>query len=321
MNNLHYTINNRNYSMLLSSSKDLELQAEHNYLFDLSHLSLLDVTGERAADFLQGQFTCNVQEINQTTMRPGALCNLKGRILALADIIQWQNYRLILPTDLALATLSSLSKTAMLSRVELKEHHDFQCLGLYINNTEDERLPFTLPSSPFSACFTSEYYCYALDEKSYIIVSKKNEASELIQRFAKADCLRGSLAWHRLQLAACRCQIYPETRGLFLPHRLDLHLKQYISFNKGCYKGQEIIARMHYLAKQKHQVKPFGIVSKKTPILGEKLRNAKGQEIGELIDFCPLSPEHYLIVASVLIEHPHLIYLEGQEASIELTSL
>jgi folate-binding protein YgfZ len=115
-----------------------------------------------------------------------------------------------------------------------------------------------------------------------------------------------------LQLKQQRIEIYPESRAVFLPHRLGLHQRDYISFNKGCYKGQEIIARTHYKATLKHELKVFTIQTDATLKSGLRLLAPDSdQEIGELVDYAPIGDGLYLIAASILIDSDKHARIDG----------
>lgn len=298
MNN--YLINSRQLTACTPLASELIFEPSCNYLFDLSYLASLQVDGEKAQEFLQGQLSCDLRQVNPEQMRQAAMCNLKGRVLALMDVLNWQEqgWQLILPQDLLLETQASLSKVAMFSRVTLKPATQYRLFGFYLQNANDS-LPFNhkLVNSPYAVMHQEHYCIYALDPQFYIILVDTRRSEELCQPFINSKQWRGSLAWHALQLQQKRIEIYPESRGLFLPHRLGLHLSGYISFDKGCYKGQEIIARTHYRAKLKHELQVFTMKSDKPLQSGQKLLNDKG----ELIDFCPIAEGNFLIAASMLL--------------------
>lgn len=314
-----YLINNRPYTTLSPLVNELSFQTDKNYLFDLPHLSSIAVIGERGAEFLQGQLSCDIRKVTTDMMQQGVICNLKGRILTLLDVINWHGLQLILPADLLIETQTSLMKTALLSRVKL-EATTYRVYGLYVNNQYD-LLPenLQLPGERFAVTHTDELCCYQLADHFYLILATKEASSSLSQPFINKQQMRGSLAWHQLQLQQKQILIYPETRGLFLPHRLDLHLSGYLSFDKGCYKGQEIIARTHYKAKLKHGLRLFTINTTEPLLAGKKLFISSGEtEIGELIDFSPLTDDHYLIAASILFEHPNEILIEDSKHPVVL---
>lgn len=318
-----YFINNRQFTVTSSLSNELNFQHDKNYLFELPYLQSLAVIGERAAEFLQGQLSCDMRQVTGNMMRQGAMCNLKGRILALLDIIDWHELQLILPRDLLGDTQNSLHKTAMLSRVKLEPTAAYQFYGFYLLNPND-LLPaqISLPVERFSLTQADDRCCYNLGDNLFICLIKNENASSLTREFIHNQQFRGSLAWHHLQLRHKQVLIYPETRGLFLPHRLDLHRSGYLSFDKGCYKGQEIIARTHYRAKLKHGLRLFTIETDEPLLVGKNLLDPVNEtEIGELIDFSPQGNNHYLIATSILLDHPTHARIEGQENSVRLDSL
>ena len=317
MTPLLHQINSRQLTAFSPLTSELVYAPQTNYLFDLSHLAGLHVIGDKAQEFLQGQLSCDLRDVTPQQMRQGALCNLKGRVLALADVINWfeHGFHLIVPADLLLETQTSLAKTAMFSRVSLHPATDYQLLGFYLQNSNDD-IPFycELPNAPYGVVYKDEYCCYCLDKDFYIFLLKTQQAQTLCEQFIKKSQWRGSLAWHALQLQQKRIEIYPQSRGMFLPHRLGLQLSGYLSFNKGCYKGQEIIARTHYRAKLKHEMKLFTIKTDEALQSGQKLFANDGNiDIGELVDYCPLGENTYLIAASVLFEHPTEIRIEGHK--------
>ncbi|MFW2569733.1 YgfZ/GcvT domain-containing protein [Legionella sp. 29fVS95] len=315
-----YLLNSRPYTALSSLEDEFNFQADKNYLFDLAYLTSIAVIGERSAEFLQGQLSCDIRKVTTDRMQQGVMCNLKGRILALLDVINWHHLQLVLPVDLLTETKASLMKTALLSRVQL-EPTSYRMYGLYVNNQSD-LLPenLQLPNECFAVTHSNELCCYQLSDSFYLILATEEATSSLSQPFIRKQQMRGSLAWHQLQLQQKRVVIYPETRGLFLPHRLDLHLSGYLSFDKGCYKGQEIIARTHYKAKLKHGLRLFSIHTPELLLAGKKLFTPSGEtEVGELIDFSPLADGRYLIASSILFEHPNEILIEGNKHPVILS--
>lgn len=303
--------------------QELSCDSNKNYLFDLAYLGGIHVAGERASEFLQGQLSCDLREVNEQQMRKGALCDLKGRILALLDVVSWSGhgFQLILPRDLLPRTKASLAKTAMFSRVTLHSENNYQLFGFHCQN-ENDLIPFNLKlfNTPYDVLQQDNYCCYCLGNNFYIFLVHNNHTQTLRDQFSTCSQYRGSLAWHALQLQQKRIEIYPESRGLFLPHRLGLQLSDYLSFNKGCYKGQEIIARTHYRAKLKHELKIFKITTNENLRVGQKIVNDKGNvEIGELVDFCPLENNQYLIAASVLLEYSQPVRFEDHKNTLALT--
>lgn len=315
-----HKINNRILNTVHSIDEALHIHPDKNYLFDLSYQGIVQVTGEKSLEFLQGQLTCDMNLLSDIQMVQGAQCNLKGRILSMLDLIKWNNIQIIFPKDLIEMTIHSLRNTAQLARVTLKEDSQWTILGFYLQNDQN-LLPDTtfFPNQKHAFCKQSSFCYYHLGNGFYVFILSKNQAVELIDLFFKHEQFLGSLTWHTLRLMNQHLEIYPESRGLFLPHRIALHKTSYISFNKGCYKGQEIIARTHYKATLKHELKLFSVQSNQSLVSGQRLfRDQTEIEIGEIIDYSLLGTNQYLIAASLLKEPVETVLLEGQNTPITL---
>ena len=322
MNQAPSDIKPQNYHTSLPHPEALDLAPNKNHLFDLNHLGVIKVSGERASEFLQGQLSCDMRLVNATTIQQGALCNLKGRVLTLLDVLYcWDTYWLVLPTDLIAETLLSLEKAAMLSRVKLEPENSLRVWGLLTHSTADILPTMPLPESPKSLTQSKDCACYQIDKDLFILLTLSECDALNIDLFKAQNQLKNAQAWHHNQLQQKRFSIYPQTRGLFLPHRLNLHNTGYLSFNKGCYKGQEIIARTHYRGTIKHAL-ITGIIQCNTPLLpGMKLLNIHTHlEVGELIDYCPIDENHhYRIICSKLLESEDVFQFENSEEPISLT--
>lgn len=311
-----YWLNKRQFTR--NTNQVLDLSPEKTYLFELLYLSAIKVSGAQARQFLQGQLSCDVRQVTPTSVRQGAMCNLQGRILAILDVISWEDsFYLILPRDLLNVTMQSLSKTAMLSRVELHPATSLCLYGLYTISDKLSTPIISLPGASLEATSTAFTYCYQLANNQYVILIDQKEASQLSDSFIQTEELLGSLPWHQMLLKQKQIQIYPHTRGLFLPHRLDLHLSGHLSFDKGCYKGQEIIARTHYRAKLKHKLQLIRIQSSAPNLAGKKIFDSTGkQEAGEIIDSAPLSNDEQILATSILLEPPSQLLIEGDKEPI-----
>lgn len=280
----------------------LDLNLKKNYLFDLNHLAVLDLVGEHARDFLQGQVSCDVREVNESIMRQGVLCNLKGRILALLDILAYQGLKLILPEDMLTSTQNVLEKSAALSRVKINPSFQYDIFGFYFQN-EADLTPFdsTIHNERCSVIPFEHGCAYSRGQQLLILLIDKSKSHLITTPFIQNNQYKDALCWHALSLAAGQFELYPETRGLFLPHRLGLHESGHLSFNKGCYKGQEIIARTHYRATLKHT---FKIIHTETTLSLQRgmplLSEDQTTEIGELIDFCRLNDKQVILATSLL---------------------
>lgn len=320
----YYQINSRAFSAYLPMPEELSYEKNKNYLFDLSYLASIAVVGEKASDFLQGQLSCDLCLVDNAHMRQGVLCNLKGRILALLDVLDWKNhgFHLVLPKDLVEETQRTLMKTALLSRVTIENVPHYKVFGFFLQNPDDlYPINLKLPTERYDVVADDNHCCYYLGHDFYIILVHTDAIDAMQDPFIQHSQWRGSLLWHALALQDQRIELYKESRGLFLPHRLGLHLTGHLSFNKGCYKGQEIIARMHYRSTIKHQLIIAQITTDKPLQSGQPLFAPDTLiEVGELVDYCPMGNDHFLIATSLHQDAPLTLCFEGQDDVVTLTS-
>jgi len=204
---------------------------------------LLKITGPDAKKFLQGQLTCNLDEVSETQSRLGAHCNPQGRVLFLFRIYLFSAaYYLVMPREMVGLALQALNKYAKFFKLQLEDASD-----------------------------TAESTLQALTD----------------QEWAFFNPLQGIP------------QVYPATSGLFLPHELGLPERGGISWNKGCYTGQEIIARMQYRGKLKNHLYLAKIQSPKLPQLGANLfslHETGPVPAGQVVDFREQSYNIYIVL-------------------------
>lgn len=238
--------------------------------FSLEHLDTLFVEGKDAKDFLQGQLTCDINALNDFHAQPTACCNLQGRIVALLSIMIWQEgYLLLLPKDILEKTLKHFKKYALFSKVSFQK------------NSIDSITGF-LYSAPENA------YAFLSNLFIKINISPPNDALN-------------NEAWHYQQLLQGLPDIHPSTQEAFLPHRIGLDkIEGAISFKKGCYLGQEIIARTHFKAVQKHAVY---LCETASPVLPrQEIASQTKEPIGEVIDIVALSSSITHLLATIKMD-------------------
>jgi folate-binding protein YgfZ len=260
-------------------------------IMDLSHLGLLKITGEDAKKFLQGQLTCNIEEISSTQSRLGAHCNPKGRIIFLFLLFYFQNnYYLQMPHEMIPIAIQSLKKYAVFFKVQL---HDASGELISIGYSAENLNQFThpLPENQDETIQTNDLLIIKILGKKtrYMLCGKIETLSPLWKKMISETPYISSDHWKCLDIEAGLANIYPETSENFLPHELNLHIFNAISFDKGCYTGQEIIARMHYRGKLKNQLQHIMIESATLPLRGSDLENTHNP----IVDFCKKGKSHY----------------------------
>jgi folate-binding protein YgfZ len=314
-----FILANRNYTLSDGYDDELNFDCQQDYLFDLSYLNSFSLIGENAETFLQGQLTADITKVNANQIQQAAYCTVKGRIIFLCDVLLFEDtYKLILPLDVSERGLKKLAKMGLFSRVSIEQDNQNVILGLSTSKQTNNNLLPELPQNNHQVINFEHGSIYKLFEHHYVLVLTLNFAKTVMNSFREKSCFRGSLAWHYLMLKNSFLEIYPSTQGQFLPHRLGLQKRNYLAFDKGCYVGQEIIARTEYLAKLKYDLFIYRINLKMPPIPGCDVTNLAGKKIGEVVDVCPFKDGEYLVAMSLLIDHSKQVVILNEQAELKV---
>lgn len=238
-------------------------------LTELPHLNVLSVSGEKAAELLQGQITADIRKVSETRSAFSALCNHKGQILSLFYVIKKDAaYLMVMDEGIIPTAKKTLEKYAPFYKVKIHEE-SFMCVGANADVTvtsftnscgstagsikKNKCDPSVKPRELATLCTMNDPWTVEIsipnNANRKIFILKKNEKDTEI-----SDNPANLQAWHNQNLEAGIPRLYPDTVAIFTPHQLSLEKLGAISFDKGCYTGQEIIARTHYLGKKTHQL-------------------------------------------------------------------
>jgi folate-binding protein YgfZ len=296
------------------------IEATKNNCIDLSDLGLLQVTGKHAKQFLQGQLTCNLEEVNEHQTRLGAHCDVKGRVQATFRLFFYQNaYYFLLPRHMVQYLLVALKKYAVFSKVDLSDVSDnWQKMGVYGSGIaallRTQKL-YTKEENGLLAHEPTLSLSIPGPTPRFILLSFSHKSITSIVTTCSPQTLND---WYLFDIMAGIPTIYPETSAEFTPHQLNYPALGGVSFNKGCYIGQEIIARTQYLGKPKSRLYRVSFQANKhalpgTSLLGKGEQTRKGTVIMSAKD----GFNHYQ--ALVCLQNQaisHTIYLGNAEASL-----
>ncbi|MFT4629367.1 MAG: folate-binding protein YgfZ [Arenicella sp.] len=227
----------------------------------ISHLSLIKISGPDAQTFLQGQLTNDVAKLSNSWQYAG-YCNPKGRLLALLQIWrQEENFYALISSDLVEATSKRLRMYVMRSKVSIEELADCKLIGLLQHSSLAPTLArLNLPPED-AACEQSELGEYRhgdliQNQKACVLII--NKRALIVHKAGTEDSTEPSLEtnsrWLQADISEGVPQVCAATVEQFIPQMLNLDILGGVSFKKGCYTGQEIVARMHYLGKLKQRM-------------------------------------------------------------------
>jgi len=297
---------------------------------DLSHLGLLQLSGADAFNFLQGQVTNDVRLLKESAHYTG-YCTPKGRMLALfLAFSQQDRIQLQMPLELIAATAKRLKMYVMRSKVEVQDlSHDIIKIGLSGPNAQ------ALLSSQFATVPQHDYELVSLENGSLLKLPSSTHARfEILANIDQAQAIWSALSsqttisdashWEWLEIQAGIPDVKAETQEEFVPQMLNLDLLGGINFKKGCYTGQEIVARTHYLGSIKRRT--YLTHSNHAAQPGENILNAANEAVGKVVRSAPSPQGGYDLLAEIRcaeinVENPENNQLSANGHTLALRTL
>lgn len=291
-------------------------------LCDLSQFGTLQVSGEEAQKFLQNLLSNDINAVNTKTAQLSSFNSPKGRMLA--TFLIWQSgadYFLQLPRSLTAAMHKRLAMYVMRSKVKISDVSDkVVCLGLSGNGAADlikQHLDATLEQD-WSVAQHGSASIIRIASNRFQINTNAQQATALWGSLAASAKPAGSGSWDWLNIRAGIPVITPATQEQFVLQMTNLDILGGVSFKKGCYPGQEIVARTHYLGKQKRRMYLAHLASDSAPEAGDELFSAEmaGQASGKVINASPAPGGGFDLLAVLQIssretQSVHLQSLQG----------
>ena len=230
-------------------------------IFKLTQYEYVRVSGPDALAFLQGQVTCDMEMLSADRCLPGALCNLKGRVVAdfLAVLVNDKCFLQITAGN-AEKVYATLKKYAVFSKVELSlDAGPAAVLGAIDVGSEQSQPPqiakYDLPPwppQPGSVTTAERIYSIRLpgpDPRYQIWCWDEQQAATLVGSTAS-----NPEQWLLAEILAGVVHVTAETSEQYTPQLLNYDQSGVVDFKKGCYTGQEVVARMHYRAQAKKRL-------------------------------------------------------------------
>jgi folate-binding protein YgfZ len=306
-------------------------EKQTTYLIPLEQ-GLIEIKGPDSAKFLQGQVSCDVRELADKTTRLGAQCNIKGRMLLCFRAIQPENERIILRvhTGLVANGLASLGKYIVFSKAKLADiTQDYRCLGIAGAQAT------ALIKNVFALEFAQNDEWQAAGKNLIIRIAEDryecwlaigqadNQANAILDQLRAQTTPAEQNLWNLLNIQAGIGDITPETYESFTPQAINFQLVNGINFRKGCYTGQEIVARLHYRGTLKRHMYrfEFALTDQALPIPGSELKNAEGKTVGEVILAAYRDNQMGELLGSVVDDERVAIYLTNNPQKLSLLGL
>lgn len=280
-------------------------------LTDLSHLGLIAVGGPEAADFLQGQVSNDVRELSDSHTQLSSHCSPKGRMLANFRLLRLrERLLLVLPRSQMEALLKRLRMFKLRAQASIDDASDaLVCLGV-IGDCAREPLAAgfgSLPEGDHDMVRSGEAALIRIagPVPRYLFIGPAADAQALWEGAAAAGAVEANPdIWALHDIRAGIPTVLPATADAFVPQMANMQLIDGVSFHKGCYTGQEVVARMQYLGKLKRRMYIAEVDTDTPPTAGDLLSapgSTSEQGPGRVVDARASASGHWelLVVAEI----------------------
>lgn len=268
------------------------------------------VDGDDATTFLQGQLTADLDDLANGHWRLAMQLDLKGRgqfsylLLPAGDSIVMLTER-----NRAESAIQALKKYALFSKVHIRRQPDQVALMLVKPAADITLNDLTVPA--IGHCQNGPLGVLArLDTNPVLLIANIDAASQLLQHYSHT-ALGAADHWQQQEMSLGLAHILPGGEGHWLPQMLNYDQHRGVSFNKGCYLGQEVVARMHFKGKLKQRLQLLCWQAGLTAPPGTLLRDADGQAVGELVNALALTDRTEAQVV-IKLDYDGELYLDSE---------
>tara|TARA_R110002110_G_scaffold404606_1_gene623079 strand:+ start:87836 stop:88903 length:1068 start_codon:yes stop_codon:yes gene_type:complete len=298
-------------------------------IIPLTQLAFIKVSGVDAQDFLNGQLTCNLSELTSAFYIFGAHCSAKGKIQNFYRICHYPNdpsaYLLILQKETLADSLKLLAKYALFSDVKIEDAtQDLSAVCLhgpklpdFFKETFELKYDVKSINTVLPAAGAGSILQLRGNTPRALFIAPSDNVIQLCETKLKKFVKLNSTVWELLEIRAGIPIIYPELTNTFFPHYLNLPSIDAVSFNKGCYIGQEVITRMQFRGKSnKHMHRAF--IVKNEPgtlartLVGKDIISVQDQNritVGTVIVCSQTNKEQFELLAVIHNQYENFINL------------
>jgi len=293
-----------------------------NMLFNLTDQGLIKVHGEDAESFLQNQLSNDVRNVNESTHQTSAWCSPKGRIIASFRIFKREDaYFLSVSADLIEPIIKKLRMYVMMSKVTIEDasaelvHFAYSGKQLINAPTKPEQ---TLQSEGLSILNIS-----GNDSSRFEIFGTIDDAKKLWNELATTAEPTNNDAWNYLNILAGFPTITQASSEAWIPQMVNFIAIGGVDFKKGCYPGQEVVARLNYLGKTKRRMYRLEIDTSQLPNTGDSISTDEDKDAGKILN-AAINPEgkvEVLAILKIAQADSSLQLSENASASIDVLDL
>ena len=263
----------------------MSLNLENKFIL-LSTSSMIKVEGDDRVPFLQGQLTQDIKLISHDKALFAGFCNPKGRVLAfMLCFEEYDSIYIQIDSSIAEPILRRLKMYVLRSKVSLNLlDNQFTCIG-FVGSKPFLNQDIKLPDNYLDIVRSHDVMIMRVGKNTerYQLMGDTTKVNTFMKLNLPEYTSMSIESWDNLNIFDGIPNIYPTTQEAFIPQSINMDLIDGINFKKGCYTGQEIVARTHYLGKVKRRMFRAFIESEDDLTPGEQIINEKKEVIGQLV--------------------------------------
>jgi len=238
---------------------ELKAARDATIVVPIADQGVIRASGEEAAGFLHNLMTNDVKNIPADGARLAALCTAKGRMMA--SFVIWRegaDYLLQLSADILPTIQKKLTMYVLRSKVKISDASTERVL-IGLAGPQAEALLGSLGIKPGPVMATATFEggtAIRIDGQRFVLAVAADAAETVWAKLAATAKPAGMAAWRLLEISAGQPRIVAATQETFTPQMVNYELPAVggVNFQKGCYPGQEIVARTQYLGKVKRRM-------------------------------------------------------------------
>ncbi len=274
-------------STLSQTHSDQILSDTESYFTQPDNLAVIQIQGADAGSFLQGQLPCDITQISLSQACFTGVCNAKGQVISTLILVgQPDGYLMILPASLRDKVVNKLKMYVLRSKVSFTDISETTHLITFRSGMDS--ITVKMPDTVFGTFEHDKHLFIRLPGASRFLVLSPTAQHPQLSSMIPLDSMNPKTPayWHYDNIQTGLAWLNPGTSEKFIPQMLNLNQFGGISFDKGCYTGQEIVARAHYLGKVKRGLL-FGECNKSVMLSHDTdiVSVDENQGVGKIIDF------------------------------------
>jgi folate-binding protein YgfZ len=293
---------------------------------DLSQLGVIAFHGDDTVPFLQGQLTNDLRGLNADSAQWNAYCSPKGRLLG--NFLVWRqgaDYCLQSSGDILPSLLKRLSMFVLRAKVQGRDASDETVRLVVAGKAAPAAVSAAMgavPDSAMDTIATAAGQVIRVGDDKFVLSIIPEQAPAVWRTLCQSATPVGAPVWDWLRLNAGIPMIVVATQEQFVPQMVNLEVIGGVSFQKGCYPGQEIVARSQYLGKLKRRMFLAHVDAEAAP--GDNLYSAdiEGQATGMVVNAAPAPTGGFDVLAVAQVESAntqtlHLKAADGAPLSLK----